>query len=145
MREGLITGFFTYTGPAYGTRHDEIDFEFLGRDTRKVQVAWFRDGALTSHLIPLPFDAAERFATYDIDFLPGELRWHVEGEEVFRIAGNDLPDLPQRLFLNLWAAAPGLEGWSGVPGPATEAVAEVRCVGFTPWEGTDFAADGPCG
>lgn len=38
--DGLITGFFLYTGPAYGTQHDEIAWEIFGKDTTTAQVAW---------------------------------------------------------------------------------------------------------
>lgn len=35
--DGVVSSFFTYTGPTDGTPWDEIDIEFLGRDTTKVQ------------------------------------------------------------------------------------------------------------
>ncbi|MEM8850541.1 MAG: family 16 glycosylhydrolase, partial [Pseudomonadota bacterium] len=41
---GVISSFFTYTGPFYGDPQDEIDFEFLGRDTTKVWVTRFAKG-----------------------------------------------------------------------------------------------------
>ena len=41
---GVVTGFFTYTGPHYGTRHDEIDIEFLGKNTRQIHLATFVNG-----------------------------------------------------------------------------------------------------
>lgn len=34
---GVVSSFFTYTGPSDGTEWDEIDIEFLGKDTPKVQ------------------------------------------------------------------------------------------------------------
>src|SRR5690606_8582295 len=35
---GFVTGFFTYTGPTFDAPHDEIDFEFLGKSPRQVQL-----------------------------------------------------------------------------------------------------------
>lgn len=41
---GIVSSFFTYTGPAHGTQWDEIDIEFLGKDTTKVQFNYFMNG-----------------------------------------------------------------------------------------------------
>src|SRR3546814_9511642 len=42
---GIVTGFFTYTGPSFdGDPHDEIDFEFLGKSPRQVQVNYYTAG-----------------------------------------------------------------------------------------------------
>ena len=42
---GVVTGFFTYTGAYYGTRHDEIDIEFLGKDTTRPQPRCWQKGS----------------------------------------------------------------------------------------------------
>src|SRR3546814_9681975 len=48
---GIVTGFFTYTGPSFdGDPHDEIDFEFLGKSPRQVQVNYYRSEEHTSEL-----------------------------------------------------------------------------------------------
>ena len=36
--DGVVSSFFTYTGPYDGDPWDEIDFEVLGKDTSKVQL-----------------------------------------------------------------------------------------------------------
>nr|1AJO_A Chain A, CIRCULARLY PERMUTED (1-3,1-4)-BETA-D-GLUCAN 4-GLUCANOHYDROLASE CPA16M-127 [Paenibacillus macerans]1AJO_B Chain B, CIRCULARLY PERMUTED (1-3,1-4)-BETA-D-GLUCAN 4-GLUCANOHYDROLASE CPA16M-127 [Paenibacillus macerans] len=41
---GIVSSFFTYTGPAHGTQWDEIDIEFLGKDTTKVQFNYYTNG-----------------------------------------------------------------------------------------------------
>ncbi|ORX42269.1 concanavalin A-like lectin/glucanase, partial [Anaeromyces robustus] len=41
---GVISSFFTYTGPSDGTKWDEIDIEFLGYDTTKIQFNYFTNG-----------------------------------------------------------------------------------------------------
>lgn len=132
---GLITGFFTYTGAGYGTQHDEIDVEFLGRDTTKVQVGWFKDGKHTAKLLDLGFDAAEGAHTYAFTWLPDRLEWSVDGRTVFTAEGASLPHTPQRLFVNLWAADPSIQAWSGLAKPTTVAVARVSCLSFEPWDG----------
>lgn len=131
---GLVTGFFTYTGPYYGTQHDEIDIEFLGRDTTKMNVAWFVDGQLTDHLIDLGFDAADRPRTYAFEWLPDRLRWYAEDRLIFEHLARDgaIPTVPGRLFANLWAADPSVAHWSGRAAPGTTAQARVHNIRFTP-------------
>jgi len=128
--EGLVTGFFTYTGPHYGTRHDEIDIEILGRDTTRLHIAWFTDGVLHSHFVPLGFDAAEAPRRYAFDWQPDRITWFVEGRVVFTVTAAEapLPQVPSRLFANLWAADatdPGMRAWSGRPAPETTGQAHV--------------------
>lgn len=65
---GVVTSFFTYTGPTDGTKWDEIDIEFLGKDTTKVQFNYFTDG-IGNHefLYDLGFDASEEWHTYGLN------------------------------------------------------------------------------
>ncbi|MCX7560516.1 family 16 glycosylhydrolase [Sulfitobacter sp. F26204] len=131
---GLVTGFFTYTGPAYGTRHDEIDIEFLGKNTSQIHVAWFVDGQLTNHFIDLGFDAADRARSYAFDWLPDRLRWWADGQMILEVTEQDaaLPKIPSRLFINLWAADPSISVWSGDPFQGDHAEALVGKVSFRP-------------
>lgn len=132
--EGLVTGFFTYTGPHYGTRHDEIDIEFLGRDTTKMHVAWFVDGELTNEFIDLGFDAADRPRAYAFEWRAEGLRWFAEGRLIFEHRTEDgaIPAVPGRLYANLWAADPSIAEWSGRTSPGTRAQARVLSVRFIP-------------
>lgn len=41
---GIVSSFFTYTGPSDGTPWDEINIEFLGKDTTKVQFNYYTNG-----------------------------------------------------------------------------------------------------
>ncbi|MBO9475423.1 family 16 glycosylhydrolase [Shimia sp. R10_1] len=132
--DGIVTGFFTYTGPYYGARHDEIDIEFLGQDTTKMHVAWFVDGALQNHVIPLGFDAADSFRRYSFEWLPDRLRWFVADELIFEVTETDtlLPKEPGFLFANVWAVSDALEPWAGRAVDTTKAQAIVREIAFTP-------------
>lgn len=136
---GLVTGFFTYSGPYFGTRHDEIDIEFLGKDTRYIHLAWFRDGKLTSRFVPLGFDAAERPRRYRFDWLPDQIRWYVDDKLIFKIEGGpeDLPSVPGRLYANLWAADPALAKWAGLAAPELRGEAVFRDLSFIPLERLD--------
>lgn len=53
---GAVTSFFTFVGPALNKKypHDEIDIEFLGRNSNSVQLNYFSDGiGYHEHHVPL--------------------------------------------------------------------------------------------
>lgn len=131
---GVVTGFFLYTGSYYGTRHDEIDVEFLGRDTTRLHAAWFVDGQLQNRFVDLGFDAADRPRRYAFEWSETSLRWYVEDSLVLEITERDarLPKVPGYLFLNLWAADNSIANWSGKTVPGHTARAVFDWVRFTP-------------
>ncbi|MCH2250302.1 MAG: family 16 glycosylhydrolase [Cognatishimia sp.] len=131
--DGLVTGFFTYTGPYYGTRHDEIDIEFLGKDTTKTHIAWFVDGQLRERDIPLGFDAATCLHTYEFDWHPKVIDWFVNGRKVFGIDA-DIPRTPGRLYANIWAADPSIAHWAGQADPALQATSVIKSISFRPYQ-----------
>ncbi|KPA20573.1 Beta-glucanase precursor [Shimia sp. SK013] len=132
--EGIITGFFTYTGDYYGTRHDEIDIEFLGKDTTRLHAAWFVNGQLTNHFIDLGFDAADKPRLYAFEWLPDRIRWFAGDQVIFEVTEHEatLPSVPSFLFANIWAADPSLETWSGTPNLDTHASAFIGAIRFIP-------------
>jgi GR25 family glycosyltransferase involved in LPS biosynthesis len=109
---GVVTGMFLHrNGP-----RQEIDIEFLGKDTTKMLVNVFYNPGPegtkleygyrgTPTLINLGFDAAYGFHTYEIDWQPDAIRWLIDGEVVYeRAAWNPtpIPDQPLQFNLNLW-------------------------------------------
>lgn len=133
---GVVTGFFTYTGPHYGTRHDEIDIEFLGRNTRQIHLAWFVDGVLENRFIDLGFDASEKMVDYAFEWHPEKLRWFADGVLIFEHDAKDgpIPEIQGRLFVNLWAADPSIASWAGHIQDQTQAQAYIEYVRFTPFQ-----------
>jgi beta-glucanase (GH16 family) len=132
---GFVTGFFTYTGPHYGTQHDEIDIEFLGKNTRQIHVAWFEDGHLTNKFIDLPFDAADKPRLYAFEWLPDRINWYAEGTLIYttRQTMSTLPSTPSRLFVNIWAADQSISVWSGKTKPNQFGDAWFGEIKFTPY------------
>ena len=109
---GLITGLFLHrNGP-----RQEIDIEFLGRDTKKMLVnVFYNPGPAgttleygyrgTPTVISLGFDAAADFHTYEIDWQPELISWKVDGLAVYQRTLWDptpIPDCPLEFNLNLW-------------------------------------------
>lgn len=132
---GVVTGFFTYTGPTFDAPHDEIDFEFLGNSPRRVQVNYYTGGVggHETH-IDLGFDASKDFHTYAFEWRPDSIRWFVDGRLMHKETGarGPLPAAPGKIYLHLWAGR-GLDGWIGsFAYPGHPLVAEVDCVAFRP-------------
>jgi len=109
---GLVTGVFLHRN----TPRQEIDMEFLGKDTTKLLVNVFYnpgyEGARleygyrgTPALIDLGFDAAHDFHRYEIEWDDTCIRWRVDGHVVCQRANWDptpIPHLPMQFHVNLW-------------------------------------------
>lgn len=131
---GLVSAFFTYTGPYFGKPHDEIDIEFLGKDTRRVELNMFKNGVPSaSETVRLPFDASEDFHHYAIEWRPDRVAWFVDGELIHETEpGSDgIPVTPGKITMNLWTG--DLYGWHGRPNFESGATAEYACVSYRPF------------
>lgn len=131
--DGVISSFFTYTGQYFGDPHTEIDFEFLGRDTTKVWLNRFVDGEnLPGQWIDLGFDAAEGPHLYAFDWREDRVVWYADGRELLRIEAPDraIPQLPGRIYINIWTGGPGQSDWSGMAAPDTRTHAAYHCISY---------------
>lgn len=133
---GLISSFFTYTGPYFGDPHDEIDIEFTGKDTRAVEFNYFRNGKTGAHVrIDLPFDAADALHLYAFEWRPDRISWYVDNRLVYETPVGDqgIPRTPSKIYMNLWTGhGQNLRSWHGAPDFSLGARAEYGCVSFTP-------------
>ncbi|MFG3261800.1 family 16 glycosylhydrolase [Streptomyces bobili] len=111
---GLVTGLFLHrNGP-----RQEIDIEFLGRDTTRMLVnVFYNPGAAGTRLehgyrgtpviLDLGFDASDAFHDYAIDWQLDGIRWQVDGvtvHERFLWDPTPIPDQPMELNVNLWSS-----------------------------------------
>jgi len=107
---GVVSSFFTYTGPSDNNPWDEIDIEFLGKDTTKVQFNYFTNGVGNhEYLYNLGYDASKEFHTYAFDWDPTYIAWFVDGKEVHRVIA-DIPTHPGKIMMNLWPGI-GVDSW----------------------------------
>ncbi|MEM7701063.1 MAG: family 16 glycosylhydrolase [Pseudomonadota bacterium] len=130
---GLVSGFFTYTGPAFKKPWNEIDVEILGVRPGEVQFSVYYHDDKFTHVHKLGFDASEGFHTYGFDWQPGYIDWYVDGEKVFRATATDitLPDEPQKIYMNLLGSRT-LNRWAGnFDETALPATVEYTCVAKT--------------
>ncbi|MDP4181876.1 MAG: glycoside hydrolase family 16 protein [Bacillota bacterium] len=107
---GIVSSFFTYTGPSDGTPWDEIDIEFLGKDTTKVQFNYYTKGVGNHEkLYSLGFDASTSFHTYGFEWKSGSISWYVDGRAVYT-ATKSIPTNPGKIMINLWPGI-GVDSW----------------------------------
>lgn len=107
---GIVSSFFTYTGPSDGTQWDEVDIEFLGKDTTKVQFNYWTNGVGGNEfLYDLGFDASEEYHTYGFEWLADSITWYVDGQAVYK-ATNNIPKTPSKIMMNFWPGT-GVDDW----------------------------------
>lgn len=108
--DGVVSSFFTYTGPSDGTVWDEIDIEFLGKDTTKVQFNYYTNGVGNhEYVYNLGFDASQSFHQYGFYWDSGSITWYVDKKPVY-IATRDIPQTPGKIMLNVWNGK-GVDEW----------------------------------
>lgn len=109
---GLITGIFLHRD----LPRQEIDIEFLGRDTTRMLVnVYYNPGTAGARmqfgyrgapsLIDLGFDAADDFHLYEIEWCPSVIRWLVDGRVVQERGvwnPTPIPNRPLEFNINLW-------------------------------------------
>jgi endo-1,3-1,4-beta-glycanase ExoK len=132
---GVVTAFFTYTGPHFGDPHDEVDFEILGKDTTSAWINRFVDGErMPGMTLPLGFDAAAAPHLYKMAWRTDSITWSVDGQDIHQITDADMP-IPShagKLFLSLWAGHEKQIGWLGEADPDTRTTARFYCVSYIP-------------
>ena len=124
---GLVSSFFTYTNrPVW----DEIDIEFLGKDTTRVQFNYYVSGVGGhEYVYELGFDAAEDFHEYGFDWQEGSIPWYVDGAPIYRATQN-LPSNPQQIMMNMWNCI-GHDDWTGpLDESALPATAQYKWIAF---------------
>jgi GR25 family glycosyltransferase involved in LPS biosynthesis len=109
---GLITGMFLHRN----SPRQEIDIEFLGKDTTKLLVnVYYNPGGEganleygyrgTPILVDLGFDASKDFHHYSIEWSSTSIRWLIDGHLAYERVNWDptpIPHLPMQFYVNLW-------------------------------------------
>lgn len=123
-KAGTASTFFVCTGNYDTNPHtgkpnpwDEIDIEFLGKDTTKVQFNYFVNGVGEhEYMYDLGFDASEDFHTYGFRWAEDYITWFVDGKPVYRVdatESNPMPSTAGRMLMNYWCGASAAENWMG--------------------------------
>lgn len=130
--DGVVSSFFTYTGPSDNNPWDEIDVEILGKDTSKVQFNYFTDSKGNhEYLYDLGFDASEDFHTYAFEWLEDKITWYVDGKEAHSVTEN-IPVTQGKIMMNAWCGT-GVDGWlNAFNDTALPVTAEYMWIRYTP-------------
>jgi len=123
---GAVSAFFTFAGPydnGGNGKHNEIDVEFLGYDTTRVQFNfWTNDDGYASRneaLVDLGFDAADAFHAYGFKWTAAGIAWYVDGNLVYQASDSATNPTPkageslQKIMLNLWPVDATASAWAG--------------------------------
>lgn len=105
---GIVGGIFLYAPPAStgNTLHDEIDFELLSNDPNNVWTNIYGNEPLgVGHpaSYPYPSGSATDYHTYQIQWLPSQVSWYIDGTLVRTVATQSpIPAGPMYGHLNIW-------------------------------------------
>ncbi len=155
---GVNSNFFTYSGGVHGNAHNEIDFEFLGKDPTKVWTAYHSPVAngfgnngpvgQRGQWVDLGFDASEGMHTYRIEWLPDSIRWYADGKLLREVVapegmtGRDIgiPEHPGKMYMNIWTGVPQWLGRTDSDFKETSAVYD--SVTYMSWDHPDAQSYG---
>jgi endo-1,3-1,4-beta-glycanase ExoK len=123
---GVVSSFFTFAGPydnGGNGKHNEIDIEFLGYDTRAFQANfWTNDDAYAGRhetMIYLDFDASLDNHRYAFKWLSSGIEWYVDGTRVYTVVDTPADPTPkaedslQKIMMNVWPVDATAAGWAG--------------------------------
>lgn len=132
--DGVISSFFTYTGPSDNNPWDEIDVEILGKDTTKVQFNYYTDGkGEHEYMHELGFDASEDFHTYAFEWHEDKIIWFVDGIEVHQ-ATEKIPVTKGKIMMNAWCGI-GVDEWlKPFDDSKLPLTAQYQWIKYTPFE-----------
>ena len=112
-KSGTVQSIFTYNGGSYD--HDEIDIEFLGKDTTKVQFNYYNNGVGGhEYLYDLGFDSSLEYHDYGFKWDVDKITWFVDFVPVYQLKA----ELSQWgfFYINVWAgntSDPTIKRWLG--------------------------------
>ena len=118
--EGTLASFFTYNtnlnNDVYGN-WNEIDIEILGAYNNYAQFTTHTPGDNNpisfTHYQEVDYNIHQEFHVYAFEWVPGEVRWFIDGDEVYSQSGNHIDSLvhAQKIMMNTWASI--YESWVG--------------------------------
>jgi serralysin len=128
MVDGAVFGMFTYRADWKNQPWVEFDFEFVGKDTTKVQLNIHMADPSGRHIsldqakggpiiVDLGFDASQGMHTYDVTVSDNSATFRIDGKVVGVYGAKDMPGGvwqigPQKSYVDLWCAS-GLDSWTG--------------------------------
>jgi beta-glucanase (GH16 family) len=120
---GVVSSFFTYAGPfdnGGNGQHNEIDIEFLGYDTRFMQINFWTNG-IGGHeaVVDLGFNAAQNLHHYGFKWTASGIEWYVDKVLVHAVQDSAAAPIPkaaeslQKIMMNVWPVDATASAWAG--------------------------------
>lgn len=127
---GVVSSFFTYTGPSDGKPWDEIDIEVLGKDSTQVQFNYYTNGiGGHEHMHSLGFDSSKGFHKFGFEWQPDHITWYVDGKPVYT-ANQNIPHNSGKIMMNAWNGI-GVDEWLAAYNGKTPLTAKYEWVTYT--------------
>lgn len=141
--DGIVSSFFIFTREDDGSNWDEIDIEFLGKDTTRVQFNFYSDGCgKHEYMYELGFDASEEFHRYGFLWLSDRIIWTVDDTPVYMVTSKDsmIPDSQGRIMMNIWNGNNSEKtiNWLGQYRGSVDIHADYNYFVYTPYEGDEI-------
>ena len=121
-QRGVVTSFFTFAGPydnGGNGRHNEIDIEFLGEDTRSIQFNyWTNDDTYSSrneYVVTYTTDFSLEAHNFGFRWTDSRIDWYVDGEPVYSATAGTpkAGDSLHKIMMNVWPVDATAAGWAG--------------------------------
>jgi endo-1,3-1,4-beta-glycanase ExoK len=115
---GVITAFFSYTGPSHGAGrpHEQISFEFLENPESVLLNASAGGTGNNLAYANVGGDYTRRSNDYAFQWLPDRIRWYVNGQmvrEVMATAQKPIPEYAARIIFSIRTITGDQEQWAG--------------------------------
>jgi len=113
---GLVPTF--YTSSLEGSEDkDEVDFEFLGKNSSVVQTNYFFNGTGKHESVhELGFDCSEAFHNYTIYWTSSSIEWFIDGQLVRNLSNTNssaYPTKPAYVYASIWDSGSAGGEWNG--------------------------------
>ena len=100
---------------------DEIDFEFVGKDTNVIQTNYFYKGKPIYDIRAVYYgvnrDLSSTFNKYTINWTPEYYEWRINGRTLRKLFKNETieyPESPSKIQIGIWNADPSKWAGSGI-------------------------------
>jgi beta-glucanase (GH16 family) len=123
---GVVTSFFTFAGPydnGGNGRHNEIDIEFVGKDTNRIQFNfWTNDDTYSSHneySVRYDTDFSQQAHNFGFRWTESGIEWYVDGNLVY-VVDSKVVKTPKaseslhKIMMNVWPVDATAADWAGV-------------------------------
>jgi endo-1,3-1,4-beta-glycanase ExoK len=135
---GVVTSFFTYTGPTDGPArpYEQISFEFVPKDPSTVLLNFSAGGRGNNHSDGSVSTGYSKVNNYAFQWFPDRLRWFINGKQVREVVASAQTPIPDYAAHIIFSIRNGIghsqEEWLGrFEYPKAPLIADIEHVAYT--------------